>query len=149
MNYLPLTAKLQEYEAQADQLLRDRAGVHEAPADLSDARLALARRYEFLDWSALTNLVTAVESRAPGVYQFESAAEAMTRRFIEPPCSTTLPRTESKATGSELRRTRLRSPAPCSMLEPIPMLWPICTAASVRRCQCWSRVLRRPKRVFK
>jgi ankyrin repeat protein len=48
-----------------------------SPFDLDDARLALARWYSFRDWSALFDLVEAIQTRAPGVYDFETAAEAV------------------------------------------------------------------------
>jgi ankyrin repeat protein len=109
MNHLPLTATLQDYQAQADLLLRGHAegdpdalrvihqkhprflstdprwlplplsndDIRKAPFSVPDSRLALARWYEFLDWDALTKLVTDVQMKASGVSEFESAAETM------------------------------------------------------------------------
>lgn len=109
MKHLPLTATLQEYEAQADLLLRGHAegdpdalriihhhhprflnteirwlplplsgeDIRTSPFDSSDARLALARWYCFVNWNALTDLVAAVESRTPGICEFETAVEAV------------------------------------------------------------------------
>lgn len=42
-----------------------------------DAKLAVARRYSFLDWNALVALVTAVADTASPVARFELAAEAV------------------------------------------------------------------------
>ena len=109
MKHLQLTATLQEYEAQADLLLRGHAEgdadalqiihhhhprflnpeirwlplrmseeeIRKSPFDGSDARLAVARWYCFLDWKALTDLVAAVASRTAGIYEFEIAVEAV------------------------------------------------------------------------
>src|SRR5689334_20152905 len=57
--------------------------IRHAPLDADDARLALARWYSFRDWSALSDLVEAVQARAPGIYEFETAAEAVIDGDIE------------------------------------------------------------------
>lgn len=51
--------------------------VRASPFDAADARLALARWYSFRDWAALSDLVNAVHARAPGIREFEFAAEAV------------------------------------------------------------------------
>ena len=43
----------------------------------SDARLTVARRYGFRDWSALETLVTAVADTSSDIYRFEMAAESV------------------------------------------------------------------------
>ena len=45
--------------------------------DLDDARLAMARSHDFLDWPALVSYVMAVSDRGSPVYRFESAVEAV------------------------------------------------------------------------
>src|SRR5215469_5879924 len=48
-----------------------------AELDRNDARLALARWYDFADWDRLTQFVDAVHRPDSSVFRFESAAEAM------------------------------------------------------------------------
>src|SRR5215204_5847479 len=48
-----------------------------AGLDLDDARLTLARRYDFRDWAALADHVTAVVRDDSPVARFESAVEAV------------------------------------------------------------------------
>src|SRR6188472_4064172 len=99
LEFLPATARLEEYEAQAESLLRGHRQrdpellslignnhprflesevrwlalplsadeIAQAPFDLEDARLTLARLYSFRDWDALSTLAAAMEGRAPGV----------------------------------------------------------------------------------
>ena len=50
--------------------------IRDAALSLEDARLALARHYDFLDWPALTAYVAAV-SQDGLVFEFESAVEAI------------------------------------------------------------------------
>lgn len=45
--------------------------------DHGDARLAVARFHDFLDWQSLAEWVSAIESRDPEVYPFECAVEAV------------------------------------------------------------------------
>ena len=52
------------------------ADIQQAPFDLDDARLALARWYTFADWTALKEYVDAVSVDGP-VFWFESAVEAI------------------------------------------------------------------------
>src|SRR6266571_176361 len=54
----------------ADSELRD------AALSLDDARLAIARHYDFLDWPSLATHVEAVSRQGP-VFAFESAVEAV------------------------------------------------------------------------
>jgi ankyrin repeat protein len=51
--------------------------IQAAALDIGDARLALARWYDFLDWSALTEFVAAVSGAASAVFRFESAVDAV------------------------------------------------------------------------
>ena len=50
--------------------------IRDAALSLDDARLAVARYYDFLDWSSLTAYVEAVLQQGP-VFEFESAVEAV------------------------------------------------------------------------
>jgi ankyrin repeat protein len=50
--------------------------IRDAPLCLDDARLAIARHYDFLDWPSLTDWVEAV-SQDGIVFEFESAVEAV------------------------------------------------------------------------
>jgi ankyrin repeat protein len=50
--------------------------IRDAPLSLDDARLAIARHYDFLDWPSLTDWVEAV-SQDGTVFAFESAVEAV------------------------------------------------------------------------
>ncbi len=47
------------------------------PFDLEDARLVVARGYDFDDWEALTEYVRAVSDRSSEAFLFESAVEAV------------------------------------------------------------------------
>jgi len=51
--------------------------VRKTPFDLDDARLAVARWYQFLDWTALAAHVAAVTIQGSPVHQFEAAVEAV------------------------------------------------------------------------
>jgi ankyrin repeat protein len=51
--------------------------VRATPFDIDDARLAVARWYEFRDWPALATHVDAVTARGSPVQAFEAAAEAI------------------------------------------------------------------------
>src|SRR5581483_981524 len=51
------------------------ADVQSAPLDLDDARLALARAYDFLDWASLTQFVASLSDAS--IFRFESAVEAV------------------------------------------------------------------------
>jgi ankyrin repeat protein len=51
--------------------------IRAAAFDLEDARLTVARGYNFLDWEALAEYVHAVGERASPVFRFESAVEAV------------------------------------------------------------------------
>jgi ankyrin repeat protein len=53
------------------------SAIREAALDLDDARLALARWYNFRDWAALTNYAASVREPGSPVRQFESAVEAV------------------------------------------------------------------------
>src|SRR5271163_2074013 len=50
--------------------------IRDAALSLDDARLAIARTYDFLDWSSLASHVEAVRREGP-VFQFESAVETV------------------------------------------------------------------------
>lgn len=50
--------------------------IRDAALSLDDARLALARSYDFLDWAAVVDFVEAVSSAGP-VWAFEAAVEAV------------------------------------------------------------------------
>jgi Ankyrin repeats (many copies) len=50
--------------------------IRDAALSLDDARLAIARNYDFLDWSALADFVDAVSREGP-VHEFEAAVEAV------------------------------------------------------------------------
>src|SRR5215469_8483534 len=50
--------------------------IRDAALSLDDARLAIARNYDFLDWSALADFVHAVSQEGP-VHEFEAAVEAV------------------------------------------------------------------------
>jgi Ankyrin repeats (many copies) len=50
--------------------------IRDAALSLDDARLAIARNYDFLDWPALVDYVDAV-SREGAVHEFEAAVEAV------------------------------------------------------------------------
>jgi ankyrin repeat protein len=50
--------------------------IRDAALSLDDARLAIARHYDFLDWSSLTANVEAVSQHGP-VLEFEAAVEAV------------------------------------------------------------------------
>src|ERR671919_2734547 len=47
------------------------------PVDRDDAKLAVARSYNFLDWASLESHVAAVADRSSAVSRFERAAEAV------------------------------------------------------------------------
>ena len=82
LTWLPVTAQLRDYEAQAHWLLTtDR--ISNPPITLEDARLELARWYSFEGWDALRDLAAAVEARTPGVYEFEVAADAIITGNLE------------------------------------------------------------------
>lgn len=51
--------------------------IRAAPLDESDARLAVARGYDFADWDALEALVAAVRDTNSATFRFESAAECV------------------------------------------------------------------------
>jgi ankyrin repeat protein len=51
--------------------------IRNAPFDLDDARLTLARSYNFQDWTALSEYVAAVTPVGSPVFLFESAVEAV------------------------------------------------------------------------
>lgn len=53
------------------------ADILAAPLGLDDARLAVARSYDFADWEALTTLVEAVQDAASPVARFEWAVDAL------------------------------------------------------------------------
>lgn len=48
-----------------------------APFDQGDARLTIARYYDFLDWAALADYAKAVDQDGSDVYAFESAVDAV------------------------------------------------------------------------
>ena len=50
--------------------------IRDAALSLDDARLAIARNYDFLDWAALVDYVEAVSGEGP-VHDFEAAVEAV------------------------------------------------------------------------
>jgi hypothetical protein len=52
------------------------AEIRDAPLSLDDARLAIARHYDFLDWPSLAAHVEAVSQEDP-IFEFESAVEAV------------------------------------------------------------------------
>jgi ankyrin repeat protein len=52
------------------------AEIRDAALALDDARLAIARHYDFVDWPSLANHVEAVSRQGP-VFEFESAVEAV------------------------------------------------------------------------
>lgn len=80
---LPLGSPLEAYQQQAARLLElHTAGlgegeIRDAPFDLEDAQLTLARCYSFLDWPALAGHVQAVEQRDSPVSRFEHAVDAV------------------------------------------------------------------------
>jgi ankyrin repeat protein len=106
---LPFDSTLEQYEAQAAELLEAHRGgdstaisvfhenhprfldekipwlprrmsdaeIQSAAIDLYDARLALARAYDFKDWQALEGYVRSVAARDSAAFRFESAVEAV------------------------------------------------------------------------
>jgi ankyrin repeat protein len=56
---------------------RTDADILQAPLDMDDARLAIARAYDFLDWSSLAAHVAALRNPASPIARFEVAAEAV------------------------------------------------------------------------
>jgi len=68
---LPLDAPLSEYERQA------------GPAPSAVAFDSVARRYDFADWSALSEFVAAIARRDPEVYPFERAVDAVVNGDVE------------------------------------------------------------------
>lgn len=70
MEPLPFDAGLDRYEAQAAEL-------PSAHRTIDDARLALARWYDFRDWAALEQYVSEASRKGSQVWQFESAVEAV------------------------------------------------------------------------
>jgi ankyrin repeat protein len=52
------------------------ADIRDTPLSLDDARLGIARYYDFLDWASLVMYVDAVSQDGP-VFEFEAAAEAV------------------------------------------------------------------------
>lgn len=52
------------------------ADIRDADLSLDDARLAIARFYDFLDWPSLSAYVDAI-SREGAVFEFEAAVEAV------------------------------------------------------------------------
>jgi ankyrin repeat protein len=54
----------------------DDAEIRDAALSLDDARLAIARSYDFLDWASLTAFVEGVRQNGP-IFEFESAVEAV------------------------------------------------------------------------
>lgn len=82
---LPPSATLDAYEKQAHQLLESWRGgdpaairiIRQADASLSEARLALARWYDFESWTRLAEYVEAVTQNDSPVARFESAVEAL------------------------------------------------------------------------
>jgi len=55
------------------------ADIRAASLDLGDARLALARAYDFRDWQALADHAAAVAERGSAAHRFEAAVEAVIR----------------------------------------------------------------------
>src|SRR5512133_924210 len=51
--------------------------IRNTPLDLDDARLVVARSYDFLDWGALTAYAEAMTRRDSPAYEFECAVEAI------------------------------------------------------------------------
>jgi hypothetical protein len=49
--------------------------IRDAALSLDDARLTIARYYDFVDWTSLAAYITAVSREGP-VFEFESAVEA-------------------------------------------------------------------------
>ncbi len=134
--------------------------IRDAALSLDDAGLAIARYYDFLDWSSLAAHVEAVLEEGL-VFEFESAVEAVINGDLaaledalrgdpalvrarssrvccfDPPvhrvsCSITSPPTGSKHTARRRRPTPSRSPAHCSRQAPSPTPSPTCTAPSAR-----------------
>jgi len=68
---LPLDAPLSEYESQA------------GPAPSAGAFDFVARRYDFANWSALSEFVAAIAGRDPEVYPFERAVDAVVDGDVE------------------------------------------------------------------
>src|SRR6185312_11931337 len=58
------------------------AEIRDAALSLDDARLAVARGYDFLDWPSLAAYVAAVAQDGP-VFEFESAVEAVVNGDLE------------------------------------------------------------------
>src|SRR4051812_49349016 len=50
--------------------------IRDTPLSIDDARLAIARYYDFYDWAALASYVVAVSQDGP-VFEFEAAVEAV------------------------------------------------------------------------
>ena len=53
------------------------AAVAATTLDVNDARMALARRYDFRDWAALAEHVAAVSQKDSPVHRFEATVEAV------------------------------------------------------------------------
>ncbi|MFN0182113.1 MAG: ankyrin repeat domain-containing protein [Gemmatimonadales bacterium] len=51
--------------------------IRDAPLDIDDARLVLARSYSYRDWAALTDHVSAIGIPGSAIRQYETAAEAV------------------------------------------------------------------------
>jgi ankyrin repeat protein len=83
--------------------------IRDAALSLDDARLTIARHYDFLDWPSLAAYVEAVSQEGP-VFEFESAVEAAVNGDLD-------------ALGSSLRRNpalvRARSNRICNFDPPV------------------------------
>lgn len=84
MTHLRFDAPLAFYEDQARALpgmALERDPTEEQmraePFTNADARIAVARFHDFLDWPSLAEWVRAIEARDPAVYPFECAVEAV------------------------------------------------------------------------
>ncbi|HYE85617.1 MAG TPA: ankyrin repeat domain-containing protein [Vicinamibacterales bacterium] len=65
------------FDAPLDAYVKEAAGLQTASTNEDEARLAVARRYDFLDWPHLVEYVKAVSDPQSPVYRFERAVEAV------------------------------------------------------------------------
>ena len=70
---LPFNAPIEEYDAQVETLMQDPA----APVSRDEARLAIARSYDFQDWQRLHEYVASVQEAGSAVARFEFGVDAV------------------------------------------------------------------------
>ena len=78
------------------------AEVAATPLDADDARMAIARRYDFRDWAALVEHVGAVTQKDSQVHRFEAAVEAVVAGDL--PTLESLLRADPELVGARSRR---------------------------------------------